>query len=275
MVFRPYFADMDLEVKKMPEVCTLSLPGLAFLCAMVFLAGFVDAAAGGGGLIALPAYLATGMPVHFVYGCNKFSSAVGTTFSTARFFKNGALDLKVGLLAAAGSFVGSGLASQFVLLLPEKNLKLLLLVMLPIAAIVIFTQRTKDEEDRSHLLPQGKKIALALAIGFFVGAYDGLLGPGTGTFAILAFCAIMGYDLRSACGNAKLLNLASNYASVVTMVLAGKILYAIAVPAAVCGIFGHILGSGFAIKKGAKFIRPMLMVVLCLLLGDLVWETLF
>ena len=90
----------------------LSLPAMLFLCAMVGLAGFVDAAAGGGGLIALPAYMVVGLPMHYVYGCNKLSSAVGTTFSTARFFKNGALELKVGLATAAASFMGSALASQ-------------------------------------------------------------------------------------------------------------------------------------------------------------------
>ena len=79
----------------------------------------------------------------------------------------------------------------------------------------------------------------------------------------------MGYDLRSASGNAKLLNLASNYASVITVVLAGKVLYAVALPAAVFGVLGHLLGSGFALKKGAKFIRPMMLCVLCLLLGNL------
>ena len=103
--------------------------------------------------------------------------------------------------------------------------------------------------------------------------YDGLIGPGTGTFAILAFSALMGYDLRSASGNAKLLNLASNYASVITVVLAGKVLYAVALPAAVFGVLGHLLGSGFALKKGARFIRPMMLCVLCLLLGNLLWET--
>lgn len=259
----------------MPALFHLSLPAMAFLCLMIFLAGFVDAAAGGGGLIALPAYMATGIPMHYVYGCNKLSSAIGTTFSTARFFKNGALELKVGLLAAAASFVGSGIASQVVLYLSDRALKIVLLIMLPVAAVVILTRRNLAEEDRSGELSGRKKWALALLIGFFIGGYDGLIGPGTGTFAILAFSALMGYDLRSASGNAKLLNLASNYASVITVVLAGKVLYAVALPAAVFGVLGHLLGSGFALKKGARFIRPMMLTVLCLLLGNLLWESFF
>ncbi|WP_418454187.1 sulfite exporter TauE/SafE family protein [Allofournierella sp.] len=257
----------------MSVLTTLPLPTMVFLCLLVGLAGFVDAAAGGGGLIALPAYMATGIPMHYVYGCNKLSSAIGTTFSTARFFKNGALELKVGLLAAAASFLGSGIASQVVLFLPDRALKIILLILLPVAAVVILARRSLPEADRSGELAPCKKWALALAIGFFIGGYDGLIGPGTGTFAILAFSALMGYDLRSASGNAKLLNLASNYASVITVVLAGKVLYAVALPAAVFGVLGHLLGSGFALKKGARFIRPMMLCVLCLLLGNLLWET--
>lgn len=250
----------------------LSLPQMLFLCAMVGLAGFVDAAAGGGGLIALPAYMAVGLPMHYVYGCNKFSSAVGTTFSAARFFKNGALELKAALAAAAASFLGSALASRAVLLLPDAALKLILLVMLPVAAALILLRRDLSGPDRPALRAGGRKWLLAAAIGFFIGGYDGLIGPGTGTFAILAFCAVMGYDLRSASGNAKLLNLASNYASVITMVTAGKVLYAVALPAAVFGVIGHLLGSGMALKKGAGFIRPMMLCVLALLLADLAAE---
>lgn len=256
----------------MLEWLPLSLPSMAFLCLMVGLAGFVDSAAGGGGLIALPAYMAVGLPMHAVYGCNKFSSAVGTTFSTARFFKNGALELRVGLAAAAASFAGSALASRLVLFLPDAALKGILLVMLPVAAAIILTRKDLAGPDRPALRAGAGRWWKAAAIGFFIGGYDGLIGPGTGTFAILAFCAVMGYDLRCASGNAKLLNLASNYASVITMVTAGQVVYAVALPAAVFGVAGHLLGSGFAIKKGARFIRPMLLCVLALLLADLAAE---
>lgn len=254
------------------EWLPISVPAMVFLCLMVGLAGFVDAAAGGGGLIALPAYMAVGLPMHYVYGCNKLSSAVGTTFSAARFFKHGALELNVGLVAAAASFAGSALASQAVLILPEHTLKGVLLVMLPVAAVIILAKRDLSGPDRPELRAGWKKWAQAACIGFLIGGYDGLIGPGTGTFAILAFCVLMGYDLRSASGNAKLLNLASNYASVITMITAGKVLYTVALPAALFGIAGHLLGSGMALKQGARFIRPMMLCVLCLLLADLLSE---
>ena len=101
---------------------TLSLPLLCMICFFVFLAGFVDAAAGGGGLISLPAYIATGMPAHVAYGCNKFSSACGTTLASLRFFRNRAMDVQAALLAAVGSFAGSGVAARIVLMLDDAVL---------------------------------------------------------------------------------------------------------------------------------------------------------
>ena len=180
----------------------VSWPTLAFLCFMVGLAGFVDASAGGGGLISLPAYMVTGLPVHLLYGANKFSSACGTTFASAMFFRSGALDLQVALIAAAASFAGSTLGSRLVLLLPGEVLKIMGLVMLPI----IFTQRKLPEEDRSSQVPRKKALTLAVVIGLLIGLYDGLVGPGTGTFAIIAFTSVLKFDLRTASGNAKVLN---------------------------------------------------------------------
>ncbi len=242
---------------------------MLFVCVMVFLAGFVDSVAGGGGIISLPAYIFVGLPPHQAYGCNKFSSAFGTTFSAARFFLNGTLDLKVALVSAVGSFIGSGIASKIVLLLDEQVLKGMLVFILPIVAVIIMFKRNYGEENLAAQLQGVKVWILAMAIGFLIGGYDGLFGPGTGTFAIFAYTMIMKYDLRTASGNAKVLNLASNYASLVTFAFAGTILYKIAIPAAICGIVGNYIGSGFAIKRGAKFIRPMMLVVMVLLLGKM------
>lgn len=253
----------------------VSLPMILLVSLLVGLGGFVDASAGGGGLITLPAYMATGLPVHVVYAANKFSSACGTTFSSAMFLRKKAFDGKVALIAAATSFLGSGLAARLVLILPDRVLKTLVLVMLPLAAVIIFSQRNQPEENRSEEVPLGKKLLIAALIGFFIGGYDGLVGPGTGTFAILAFTAILKYDLRTASGNAKLLNLASNYASLATYLLAGTVPFALAIPCALCNIGGALLGSHFALSRGAKFIRPMMLVVMGLLLIKLATDLFF
>ena len=251
---------------------TISIPMLLFLMLMTGFAGFVDSAAGGGGLISLPAYLFAGLPVHYVYGTNKFSAACGTTFATAQFFLKGAINIKVGLLAAAGSFAGSALGSHVVLLLSDKALRTMMLVILPIAAVLILWRRDLPDENRDDGTLTPKKTALALAIGLGIGLYDGVFGPGTGTFAIIAFTTLMGFDLRTAGGNAKVLNLASNYASLVTYLSSGLVVFSVGIPCAVSGILGNLLGSHLALKNGAKFIRPMMLVVLVLLLGKIVGD---
>ena len=144
---------------------TLSLPMLLFLMLMTGFAGFVDSAAGGGGLISLPAYLFAGLPVHYTYGTNKFSAACGTTFATASFFKNGAMNVKVGILAAIGSFAGSALGAHIVLLLSDEVLKTTMFIILPIAAVIILWQRNLPDENRDDGTMNLKKAALALGIG--------------------------------------------------------------------------------------------------------------
>ena len=242
---------------------TLSLPMLLFLMLMTGFAGFVDSAAGGGGLISLPAYLFAGLPVHYTYGTNKFSAACGTTFATAQFFQKGAMNIRVGLLAAVGSFVGSALGSHIVLLLSDQVLRTMMLIILPVAAVLILWRRDLPDENRDDGTLNAKKAVLALAIGLGIGLYDGIFG-------IIAFTTLMGFDLRTAGGNAKVLNLASNYASLVTYLSSGLVVFSIGIPCAVSGIVGNLLGSHFALKKGAKFIRPMMLVVLVLLLGKIV-----
>lgn len=247
---------------------------LLFLICAATLAGFVDAAAGGGGLISLPAFLLTGMPPHYVYGTNKFMAATGTTFSTANFLRKGALDLPVAAVAALGSFAGSALGARLVLVLSDAALKTMLLCILPVAAFVILRSRNLPDTDRTAAVPPARRLALALAIGLGIGCYDGLVGPGTGTFAILAFSTLVGYSMRNAGGNAKVLNLASNYASLAVYLTSGLVVFSVALPCAAGNVCGNLLGSQLALKKGARFIRPMLLVVLALLLVKLGTDTL-
>ncbi len=245
---------------------------MLFLILMTGFAGFVDSAAGGGGLISLPAYMFAGLPVHYAYGTNKFSAACGTTFATATFFRSGAMHVRVGILAAIGSFAGSALGAHIVLMISDTALRTMMFIILPIAAALILWRRNLPDENRDDGVMNLKKTLVALAIGLGIGLYDGLFGPGTGTFAIIAFTTLMGFDLRTAGGNAKVLNLASNYASLITYLSGGFVLLSVGIPCAISGIVGNLLGSHFALKKGAKFIRPMMLVVLVLLLGKLLLD---
>ena len=253
----------------MTESITISPLMLVFLMCMTGFAGFVDSAAGGGGLISLPAYLFAGLPAHYTYGTNKFSAACGTTFATASFFRSGAMNLRVGLLAALGSFAGSALGSQIVLHISDEALRTMMFIILPVATVLILWRRQLPDENRDDGSFGLRKAALSLGIGLGIGLYDGLFGPGTGTFAIIAFTTLMGFDLRTAGGNAKVLNLASNYASLITYLFGGMIVLTVGIPCAASNIAGNLLGSHFALKKGARFIRPMMLVVRVLLMGKL------
>ncbi len=243
------------------------LQQISIACPLIFLAGFVDSVAGGGGLISLPAYYLTGMTSHFAIGSNKFSSCIGTVFSTARFFRSGSIYIWPASTAAVFALLGSYIGAKSALLLDDYFLRIAMLFMLPIAAVVILSQGKKKNQDKSTFsqIPFRKAIILCGIIGFVLGMYDGFFGPGTGTFLILAFTSILGFDTKTACGNTKVVNLASNIAALAAFITAGKVQYAVAAPAALCSVAGHWLGSGLAIKKGAKFIRPFMVFVLIML----------
>jgi len=250
------------------------LPSLWYLCPLVFLAGFIDSAAGGGGTISIPAYLLTGMPAHFAVGTNKFSAAFGTTIATGRFIINKAIDIKTAVISGAFALIGAAFGAQLVLLLDDRALRLMLIIALPCVAVFLVLKKSKESDsfNENDGITPGKNAVLASVIGLFIGIYDGVIGPGTGTFAIIAYNTIMRYDLRTASGNAKVLNLASNAASLVTFALAGNVILVIGLPAAASSIAGNYIGAGFAIKKGAKFIRPMLFIVLGILLIKIVYD---
>ncbi len=250
----------------------LSVYTAVFLYFFVFLAGLIDAAAGGGGLISLPAYLFVGLPAHNAIGCNKFSAACGTTFSAFRFFKNGAVDWKVGGISAGAAFITSFIGTKIVLFINQDVLKIVLVIVLPVIAVILLCKRNLGAENNAEALPKKDAYVLACYIGAFVGFYDGLIGPGAGTVAIIGFSAWMRYNLKTASGNAKILNLASNYASLIAVLMGGKVVFAIAVPAACFGILGNYIGSGLAIKKGAAFIRPLMIIVITLLFVKLFYD---
>lgn len=253
------------------------LQQILIACPLVFFASLVDAIAGGGGLISLPAYFLTGMNPHYAIASNKFSSCIGTVFSTGRFIKNKSFDLKVAVISAAAALVGSSAGARLTLMADDRFLRVILLILLPFAAVVILhTQKSqKGNINLFDRVPKRFALVISAVIGLLLGAYDGFFGAGTGTFLILAFVSLLHFDYKTASGNAKVVNLASNAAALVTFIFAGKIQYAVAVPAAFCAIAGHWVGSGLAIRTGAKFIRPVMIFVLILLFLKVTWDLFF
>ncbi|NBI09391.1 sulfite exporter TauE/SafE family protein [Colidextribacter sp. OB.20] len=241
------------------------------VCPLVFLGGVIDAVAGGGGLITLPAYLLAGLPAHLASGTNKCSSTFGTFLSTVRFLKRGDVHIPSAAAGAAGALAGAWAGARLNLIVPEQVLYYVMLAVVPVMAVFLLLKRDFGQEDRSGELSRLQLMSMALGIGLVIGGYDGFFGPGAGTFLILAFTGLCRFDLLTASGNTKAANLASNLASLSTFALAGKVLWSVGIPAALCGIAGHYVGSGLALKGGAKVIRPMFFVVLVLLLARLVY----
>ena len=187
----------------------------------VFFASFMDAIAGGGGIISVPTYLLAGLPMHFALGTNKFSSSIGTAFSTGRYIKNGYVDWKLGIPSIVLALIGSFFGTKLQLMISEVYLQYLLLIVLPVVAFVVLRQRQLPEE-RGDIEPK-KQMAIVYLAALVVGAYDGFYGPGTGTFLLLIFCNLGKLDVRTAGGNVKLVNLSSNIASLLTSLLSGKV----------------------------------------------------
>jgi len=244
----------------------MEFPQVLFvICPLVFLAGVIDAVAGGGGLITLPAYLLAGLPPHLASGTNKAGNTFGTCVSAIRFLKRGSFHAPSAIMGAGAALVGAWLGAKLNMIMPEEYLYYVMLVAVPAMAIFLLFKREFGTENRSHELGLVRLLALSGVTGLVVGCYDGFCGPGAGTFLILAFTGLCKFDLLTASGNTKVANAASNVASLVTFAMSGQVVWSIGLPAAVCGMAGNYVGSGLALKNGAKIIRPMFLVVLTLL----------
>ena len=244
-----------------PEALTLKM---ALIVAVgVFLASFTDAIAGGGGIISVPTYLLAGLPAHYALGTNKLSAGLGSIASTGRYIKNGYVDWKLGVPSIILALIGAHFGTRLQLMIEEKYLQYLLLIVLPVVAFVVLRQRELPEEKGS--IEPKRQMAIVCAASLIVGAYDGFYGPGTGTFLLLIFCNLAKMDVRTAGGNVKLVNLASNMGALFTSLMNGKVFLALGLIGTVTSFLGHYIGSGLAIKNGSKIVKPTVVVVLALL----------
>lgn len=242
------------------------LQTLLIVCPLVFLAGFVDAIAGGGGLIALPAYLFAGLPAHTAVGCNKLSSCMGLVAASCKYFREKKVLLSVALYSALGCIGGAACGTRLALFFPERTLRLIVLIAIPVVAVFLATRKNLGSETGEEVaLSRKKEALLSTAIGVVVGLYDGLIGPGAGTFLILGFTTFLHLGLVQASACAKVSNMASNLTSVVLYAFSGNIRYLVALPAALCSIVGGWCGAKVAVRGGGKRVKQVMYVVLVLL----------
>jgi hypothetical protein len=243
---------------------------IVLICAFAFLAGFIDSVVGGGGLIQLPAMLILlpGVPIATILGTNKFASCAGTTIAVQRYARHVTFDWPTVLPAAITAFVFAFIGSRIVSLLNPALLRPLVLILLILVAIyVFFVKDLGIIHQPKH--PPKKAQLLGIAVGAVLGFYDGFFGPGAGSFLIFAFVGLFGFDFLAASASAKVVNLATNLASILYFGWTGHIIYGYAIPMALCSILGATLGARLAIAKGSRFVRVFFLVIVCGLIAKL------
>ena len=228
------------------------------------LAGLVDSIAGGGGLISLPVLLSTGMPPHLALGTNKLQSVFGTFTSTFNFFRKGIINDSVVYIGVVCTFIGASLGTLTIQFISNEILSKVIPFFLII--ILVYSMFSKKLESQQNQAKISLKSGFIL-FGFVIGFYDGFFGPGTGSFWAIGLVSLAGMNLVRATGFTKVMNFTSNFAAVIFFSFQGNVLIAVALCMAVGQILGAFVGSSLAIQKGAKFIKPIfLLVVLATLL---------
>lgn len=222
------------------------------------LAGFVDAVAGGGGLIALPALLSAGLSPVAALATNKAQSIVGTTAAAFTFWRRGFVSLRTLIPGIICTFIGSYIGAMVVKAIDTSSLS----VAVPVAVIAValyfmFSPSVKDVDRTARL-----KFAIFVPVmGFIIGFYDGIFGPGTGSFLMLGFVALFGLSATRASAHTKALNVTSNLAALALFIPAGDVLWPVAIAMAIGQLIGGYLGALTGIRFGAKIIRPLVIVV--------------
>lgn len=239
------------------------------VCPLVFLAGFVDAIAGGGGLISLPAYMLAGIPAHNSIATNKLSSCMGTTVASYHYYKKGFMKLKLCIPGILMAILGSSIGSNISLLISEKLLQTALLVVLPLVGLYVL--KGNALKDSSDQLEWNNKLYIQCGIiALCVGIYDGLYGPGTGTFLMILLTGVCHLDLNSAQGTTKAINLTTNITALVVFLMSGKTLIVLGLVAGICNMIGNYIGSHLFVKKGSQFTKPVILLVLILFIVKIV-----
>jgi len=241
---------------------------LLMLSLFAFVAGFIDASVGGGGLIQLPALLIQfhDTPVPTLFGTNKIAALSGTSVAAYQYSKriryNYLLLFIISLFAFSASFLGARLVSA----VNVNALKPIILAILVIIAIYTFFKKDLGSV-QTKKLPMGRQLVYGSLIGGIVGFYDGFFGPGTGSFFVLGFVLILGFEFVTASAYAKVVNCMTNVSALIVFVRQGNFLLMVAILMSVCNILGNVAGSRIALKKGNSYIRILFLVVVTIMIA--------
>lgn len=265
-----------LEASVIAEWLPISVFALVMLLGAAAVAGWVDAVVGGGGLIQLPA-LVIGVPsdvaTPYILGTNKLSSFAGTLSASWVYLRRIRVQLVLLVPLVLGAFGGSTVGAALSRYVPRELLTPIVLV----AVIVVATYTLLKPKLGLHHEPR-HTAALAVAwrsaaIGVLVGFYDGILGPGTGSFFVILLVGVLGYGFLQASVNAKIANLTTNLAALIVYGVHGEILLVLGIAMAVANMLGGFIGARMATKNGSAFVRAVFLVVLAVLIVKLAWDT--
>jgi len=255
---------------------TIEWYNLLLLCLAAFCAGFVDAIVGGGGLIQLPAALIIlpHFPVQNVIGSLKIPAFSGTAIAARQYLKKVQVNWKLLMIVCTIAFFASYAGSQVLVLVRNDFMKPVLLIVLSVVAIYTFIKKDFGQQEAQHL-PPGKELQRGVLISLVIGFYDGFIGPGAGSFLIMALIILLGYNFLSASAHAKMVNLGTNLVSLILFIIKGAIIWNIALPMAAANMLGGFTGAKLAIAKGNKFIRVFFLLVVIGILLRFCWDVFF
>jgi uncharacterized membrane protein YfcA len=244
----------------------IELSLILIMTGVALLAGFFDAIAGGGGLITLPALLLAGIDPLVALATNKVQAASATVSATAAFARKGMIEWRSGLPMAAMAFIGGALGALSVNLIPRGVLEALVPVLLIGVAVYFALSPKLNNDERRAKLPV---MVFCLTLAPLIGFYDGVFGPGVGSFFMVAFVLAMGQGILRAVCNSKLLHASCNLGSLTVFAMMGNILLPLALAMALGAFVGAQLGARCAVRFGPQLIKPLLIGVCCLMAGKL------
>jgi uncharacterized protein len=234
------------------------------VCVAALCAGFIDAIVGGGGLVQTPVLFMAfpNLPVANLLGTTKIPSFSGTAVSLYQYAKRVSIEWKMILWVALAAFCSSMAGSRLVSLVSNQTFKPIILGALILVAIYTYSKKNFGQQKELRLT-FNQTLLRGISAGLVIGFYDGFIGPGTGSFLVLIFISVLGQDFLHASAHAKIVNLATNLASIIYFAINGNILFELAIPMAACNMLGGFIGSKFALLKGNKFIRLFFLCVVC------------
>ena len=244
---------------------------LFIICTFGFLAAAVDAIAGGGGLISLPALLIVGVPPHLALGTNKFAASMASLNSSITFARSEKVHFSLVRWQIPFTLIGSLLGAWSVLRVSSAFLSKAVLVLILLVGIYTMLHKNLGMKNKFQGL-NSRNIVLGCMFALALGFYDGFFGPGTGSFLIFSFITLFGFDFVVASANSKVLNFTSNFAALLIFAWNGKILLSYGIPMAIFMILGSYVGTRLAIQRGAELVKPIFITMSLLVAAKLIYQ---